>query len=215
MTITKRLTAAAAAVAFSSLLASAAPALAGTFTGVSTTASSTAPGATGVTYTLKYTTATALSGAVGDNLFHGSFPSTFSLPPCGAAASIACDGFITISINGVPQNVATFTGYYTQTFGNGLQIQLASSASVAANSNVVIAVSGNTNPAPFGTTPFLAFRSIMGGGNTIDQASPLPSFTAAVVPTPVPTMTEWAMILLGLAVAAGGVVAIMRRRLAA
>lgn len=211
-----RLTAAVAALVLSCLMASAGPALAGTLTGVSATASSTAPGATGVTYTLKYTTATALSGADGDNLFHGSFPSTFSLPPCGAAAPVSCNGFLTVSINGVPQNVATFTqGYFTNTFGNGLQVKLASSASVAANSNVVIAISGNTNPTPFDTSPFITFRSIANGGTPIDEASPLPSFTAAIAPQPVPTMTEWAMILLGLTLAGGAAVAITRRRIAA
>ena len=61
---------------------------------------------------------------------------------------------------------------------------------------------------------FECFDSDCGNASTLRFGYVQDSFAEAAV-TPVPTMTEWAMILLGLTLAGGAAVVIQRRRLAA
>ncbi|MNR47677.1 hypothetical protein D3C85_1668080 [compost metagenome] len=67
-----------------------------------------------------------------------------------------------------------------------------------------------TNPATPGSYPF-SFETTS-GGFLIGEASATLSIAA---PAPIPTMTEWAMILLGVLLAGSATLMIQKRRLAA
>lgn len=67
------------------------------------------------------------------------------------------------------------------------------------------------NSATPGVKPMVRFETADGGGHEIDRASPMPTVTI-IAPAPVPTMTEWAMILLTACLGGFAALTIQRRR---
>lgn len=179
-----------------------APAHAAILTNVSATASSTAPGATNVTYTLTYTTVTTLLGSDGDLLLLANFPSTIVLP---TTVGSGCESAISISIGGVSQNPSTLLGL-CETFDDEIVLELAASAAVTGGSTVQVTIPGATNPSPFPTAPFSRFQTFS-PIHAFDTANPLPTLEpATTTPTavPTPTLSEWALLALSLMIGAIG-----------
>lgn len=172
-------------------LALAVPGRAGTLINVSATASTAAPGATNVTYTLTYTTATAVTQF--DALLFAIFPTGATLPYLSTCTSV-----VAVSINGSPQNLATLLGGACTLGPNIIVLGLANGQSVAAGSTVQITISGGTNGNPFATAMFSDF------GTEEDSADPLPYLVGSVPTAAVstPTLSQWA--LLALAMMFGG-----------
>lgn len=189
------------------------PSFAGTLTNVIATASNTTAGATGVTYTLSFTTANTL--ARGEN-FLITFPATLVLPGFGSfiAPATSCDGNISISINGVPQTEATvINNSNCGTFANNrMQINLAQP--IPAGSAVVLTIPNGTNPIPFPTSAFTRLDTAQSNGTPIDAPAVLPALTAAapaaVAATPLPTLGDWTTGTIFAAIAAISVVSLRK-----
>lgn len=173
------------------VVALAAPVHAATLTNVSATASSTAPSATNVTYTLTFTTATTLNP--GNFLLLAIFPPGVTLP------STPCSSTISVSINSVAQNLATLLGGFCDLFPNAIQLALNAGQSVAAGSVVQVTIPGGTNGNPFPTSSLVLFET------EFDNASPLPTLVGAT-PTAVPTpvLNPWALLTLAFMLAGMG-----------
>ena len=171
-----------------------APARAANLVNVSTTASSTAPNATNVTYTLTFTTATALNEY--NRLLLALFPPDVSLP-----YTQPCSSTISVSINAVPQNVATLLGGVCSMAPNIIQLILGPGQSVSAGSIVQVTIPDGTNGNPFPTSSFLIFQT------QFDFASPEPTLgPATITPTAVPTpmLNPWALLALTLMIGGTG-----------
>lgn len=184
-------------------IALAAPAVAGTLTNVSAVASTNTAGATGVTYTLTYTIATAITPGVG--LLAASFPSNVTLPnisPGGAVGACAAAG-VTVTVNSVAQTLSTFLNSCTVASPGTVQLESGFSTTVTAGSTIVVTIPNGTNGNPFTASSFLSFET------EFDSASPLPTLGPAAPPAgpaPIgtPTLSEWAFIALAILIASLG-----------
>ena len=120
------------------------------------------------------------------------------------------NGEVTVSVDGTPL-VGSFPicGFYD---GNRTQISLPAGVTVAAGSNVVVTIPNtraSTGPT-FGTYS-VNLRTADLSGAEVDAPATAPTYSFGSAPTPVPTMTEWAMILFG-AILAGGAALFVQRR---
>lgn len=206
----KHLISAAALAAALSL--SAAAASAGTLTNVSVTLSDTRPSQP-TAVTVLYTTATVLTGSAqagyGDYLFvaNGFNGLTFTQGACGSD--------VTITVDGAPLPINTLQSCQLTSFPVRPQIQLKPGQTIPAGSNIRIVFNSNraTTSATLGTYSTNLFRTAIYVGNIIDQPATQPTYKIEVpAPAPVPTLTEWAMIGLGAALAGFAALTLQRRR---
>lgn len=173
-------------VAGAVLAASAGAASAGTLTNASVTLSNTATSQpTGVT--IRYTTATAL--IPGDNLLYTTFNGLTMVDGlCGAT--------VTATANGLPVSAGPLCQIFS---ANAIQFNLAPGQSVPAGALVVISVDQTrvTTSATPGLYATVALQSVTSVGAPIDTITTQPTYLiGGPPPVSVPTMSEWAMILL-------------------
>jgi len=188
-------------------LAIAAPgsAEAGALTNVQATASSLAAGATNVTYTLRYTTATPL--VAGDYLLDAFLPFQVGMESMSGPSNCAGDG-LTVTIDGAPQILTTLLQSCTAltAFPAINQVLLQLAQPVAAGSTIVATIPGGTNLDAL-TEPFFSFETADNSFVEIDGAAPLPLFA----PVTVPGVSGW--MALGFAcLLLGAALGVMRRR---
>ncbi len=201
-----------ATLAAAALTLTATAAFAAPMTDVSVTLSDTRPSQpTGVT--IRYTTATAISGGAqagyGDYLFVANEFGGVTL------TEGACGADVAITINGAPLAVNDLEQCQIAVVSRWLQIQLSPGQAIPAGSVVQIVLNSNraTTSATPGTYSTVYFRTAIYVGNIIDEPIPQPSYTIAIPgPAPVPTLTEWAMIGLGAALAGFAALTLQRRR---
>ncbi|MNU70483.1 hypothetical protein D3C71_598920 [compost metagenome] len=130
-----------------------------------------------------------------------TLPSAFTVSnPIGNCALIA------VTVDGAPASI-TECG---RGGGGQLFARLNNPIADGATVRVIYSSSLITNPATPGSYPF-SFETTS-GGFLIGEASATLSIAA---PAPIPTMTEWAMILLGVLLAGSATLMIQKRRLAA
>ena len=156
--------------------------------------------------TATYTTATALTP--GEFILMAGLPMNFT--KIGNANQISdCTG-VTLEVDGVVQSGGSAPT--CSLFTNGT-VAIWTSAPVAGGATVELHLDATrfATPATPGVKTFSAFRTAAAGGATIDEAVPMPSVTIAA-PAPVPTMTEWAMILLTIALGGFAALTIQKRR---
>ncbi|WP_333590537.1 IPTL-CTERM sorting domain-containing protein [Brevundimonas sp.] len=168
------------------LAASAGAASAGTLTNASVTLSNSATSQpTGVT--IRYTTATALTA--GDNLLISNFNGlTMVDGVCGAT--------VTITVNGLPHTPGSICAIYS---ASAIQINLDPLQSVPAGALVEISIAQTrvTTSATPGLYATVMFRTALSTGVAIDTPAAQPTYLVTAAPVvSVPTMSEWAMILL-------------------
>ncbi|WP_312784306.1 IPTL-CTERM sorting domain-containing protein [Brevundimonas sp.] len=125
------------------------------------------------------------------------------------ANQFSCTG-VTLKIDGAPQ---TFGGFDPCGLTLGGFVYVRAPALVPSGSDVEVQLASTfyRTPATPGVKTFTLFQTANGAGNTIDEASPMPSVTINA-PAAVPTMTEWAMILLTAALGGFAALTIQRRR---
>lgn len=181
-------------------------AFAGTLTNASLTLSNTAPSQP-TELNIEFTTATALDGStLSNNLFYGR------LDGLGIQTGTnLCGSTIIVTVNDAPF-AGPFSGCYTFS-SNGVQIILSATQTVATNSKVKIRVDQSlvTTPAAAGTYTPAKFATQLSSGTVLDAPLTNPSYTITA-PTPVPTLSEWAMILFGTVLAGAAALTIHRRR---
>lgn len=190
------------------LAVAAGSAYAGTLTNASVTLSNAAP-SSATTVTLRYTTETLLDGSTGNNnLLIATFP---GLTLTNDLLLAACPSSITVTANSIDIS----NGFnICATYGtDSIQLRLAPGQTVAAGSQIVVTIDSTrvATSSTAATYTASAFRTSTNGGATIDSPSPLPSYTIEV-PAPVPTLSEWAMMLFGTILAGGAALVIQRRR---
>lgn len=159
---------------------------------MSVTASSYSPGATGVTYTLTYTTATQIPG--GAILLFAEFPPEVSLPTVTTIPECVSDG-VTVRVNGVQQNISTFLN---ECLANASLVAMLVHAVLAAGSTVVVTIPDAVNGNPFIAAGFAFFNT------ATDTANPPPSVQPPAAPVGTPTVSQWAFIALALMIAGLG-----------
>lgn len=200
----------AAAVTAAALSMAASAAMAGTLTNVSMTLSNTAPSQP-TDINIQFTTATVLdSSGLADNLFYAQLGSGLVI----SDATDLCASTITVTVNNSP-----VPGAYgaCQTFApQGVQIALPANTVVAAGSVVKIKIDKTlvTTSSTLGTYSPTMFRTGTSGGGIVDAPLSMPTYTIsnAPPPAPVPTLTEWAMILLTAALGGFAALTVHKRR---
>lgn len=126
-------------------------------------------------------------------------PSTFTVAnPTGNCSPI------TVTVDGAPAAVSACGGG-----GGEIYTRITNPIPNGAAVRVIYSSSLITNPAAPGSYPFRVETT--SGGVVIGEASATLSIAA---PAPIPTLSEWAMIAMGLALAGGAALFIQRRRLA-
>lgn len=194
------------AFASAALCLAASPALAASLTSPSVTLSnygtsqSTSITASGVT-------TTALSA--GDLALRFSLPSDFTTSLSESDSS--CSG-LTLYVNGIAQAAHSFDPCLKSKW---LTVFMRASSPIAPGSTVEIRLASGyyTTPPTTGAKTFAIFHTAMNGsGTTIDDANPKPTVTIVSAPpaSPVPTLSEWA--LMGLATALAGLAAMRLQR---
>lgn len=179
-------------------------AFAGTLTNASVTLSTSAV-STPTTVTTAYTIETEMGVGSNTNILIATFPGlSLSNGNC-------TNGEVTVSVGGTPV-VGAFPicGLYS---GTSLQVSLPAGVTVPAGSAVVVTIPNTralTGPT-FGSYS-ADLRTADAQGGAIDTPATAPSYSFGSAPTPVPTMTEWAMILFGLILAGSAALYIQRRR---
>lgn len=184
-----------AAIAGAILAASAGAASAGTLTSASVSLSNTAASQP-TAVTIRYTTATALTA--GDNLLISNFDGL-------TLVNGACGATVTVTVNGLPHTPGSICAIYN---ANAIQINLDPLQSVPAGAVVEISIAQTraTTTAITGTYATTNFRTALSSGVAIDIPAPQPTYLiGGPPPVSVPTLSEWAMILL--TVALGGLAA--------
>lgn len=154
--------------------------------------------------TATYTTATAL--AANEFILKAQMPAGFTK----ATSQIDdCTG-VTLKVNGVVQSGAGALNCTLTTSGI-VWIWTRVPVAGGAVTEVNLDASLYRTPSTPGVKTFPSFETAQVSGATIDGAAPPPSVTI-VAPAPVPTMTEWAMILLTLALGGFAALTIQKRR---
>jgi|ThiBiot_300_plan_2_1041538.scaffolds.fasta_scaffold08888_2 hypothetical protein len=158
--------------------------------------------------TIRYTTATTLDApSLRRNLLIATFGGL-------AMTDGDCGADVTFTVNGAPLAPAALS-QCSVWGGNNVQFRLAAGASVAAGSNVEIVIDSArvTTTATSGLYGATTFRTAMDSGAPIDTPATQPTyFISTPPPASVPTLTEWAMILLTAALGGFAVLTIHRRR---
>lgn len=201
-----------AALAGAALSMAASTASAGTLTNVSVTLSDNRVSQP-TDVTVRFTTATALSGGAtpgyGDyvfvtNRFEGI---TMVTGPCNGDVVVRIDG-VALPASALDNCMLTISGF--------VQVQLKPGQSVPAGSDVEITVdkARMTTTSVSGIYATQIFRTAIYVGNIIDSpaAEPTYSIVAPPPPVPVPTLTEWAMIMLTAGLGGLAALTIHRRR---
>lgn len=192
-------------VAGAVLAASAGAASAGTLTSASVSLSNSAVSQP-TAVTIRYTTATALT--TGDNLLISNFNGL-------TLVNGACGADVTVTVNALPHATGPICSLYG---ANAIQINLGPLQSVPAGAVVEISIAQTrvTTTAITGTYATANFRTALSSGVAIDTPATQPTYLiGGPPPVSVPTLSEWAMILL--TVALGGLAALTlhnRRRTA-
>jgi hypothetical protein len=200
----------AAAVAGAALSMAASTATAGTLTNVSMTLSNTAPSQP-TDVNIQFTTASPLDGSgMQNNLFYARLDNGLAVNN----ATDLCSSTITVTVDDSP---LPGTYFQCQTFApDGIQISLPGNQTVAANSVIKIKIDKTlvTTSATPGTYTPSVFRTMNSIGIPIDAPQTIPSYTitSAPPPAPIPTLTEWAMILLTVALGGFAALTINKRR---
>jgi hypothetical protein len=158
--------------------------------------------------TIRYTTATTLdTPSLRTNLLLAEFSGL-------VITNGSCGADVTFTVNGTPLAPGALD-YCSVWNGNNVQFRLATGESVAAGSNVEIVIDSArvTTTATSGSYGAAAFKTATDGGATVDAPATLPTyFIGTPPPAPVPTMTEWAMILLTVALGGFAALTIHKRR---
>lgn len=176
---------------------------AGTLTNASVTLSGSEV-STPTTVTAAYTTETAMGSGANSNILIANFA---GLAFSGGACT---NGEVTVSVGGTPL-VGSFPicGLYS---GNSIQISLPTGVTVAAGSNVVVTIPNTrASTGPTLGTYSVNLRTAQSSGTAVDTPATAPTYSFGSAPTPVPTMTEWAMILFGAILAGGAAIFVQRR----
>jgi hypothetical protein len=193
-----------AAMTALAVAAVACPAAAGALTNTSVTLS-TANVSTPTTVTIAYTTETAMGTGSNTNILIGAFPGlAFTTGNC-------TNGEITLSVDGAPVG-GTFPicGLYG---GNSIQVSLPTGVTVPAGANVVVTVpNSRASTGSTGGTYSATIITAQSSGAAVDTATPAPTYAFGAAPAAVPTMTEWAMMILAMLLAGGAAVILQRRR---
>lgn len=155
--------------------------------------------------TATYTTATIVNP--GEYILMAGLPTGFT--KIGAVQINDCTG-VTLKVDGVLQsggNAPTCSLYM------GGVVSLQANATVAGGATVEVHLDATrfTTPATPGLKTFSGFSTASFFGDPINDAVPLPSVTIAA-PAAVPTLTEWAMILLTVALGGFAALTINKRR---
>lgn len=195
-----------AGLAGAALSMAASAASAGTLTNVSVTLSDNRVSQP-TDVTIRYTTETAVTG--GNYMFVTHRFGGLTM------ATGACAGDVVVTVNGATLP-ATDLDDCKLTVTGWLQIQLQPGRTVPANAAVVIVVDKarmTTSSTP-GTYQTQMLNSRTPGGFAIDSpaAEPTYSIVAPPPPVPVPTLTEWTMILLTAALGGFAALTIHKRR---
>jgi hypothetical protein len=160
---------------------------------------------TPTTLTVAYTTETAMGSGSNTNILIAAFPGL-------ALSDGACtNGEVAVSVGGTPL-VGAFPicGLYN---GNSIQISLPSGVTVPSGSNVVVTIpSTRASTGPTLGSYSANMRTAQSSGVAVDTPVTAPTYSFGAAPTPVPTMTEWAMILFGAFLAGAAALDIQRRR---
>lgn len=176
---------------------------AGTLTNASVTLSASDV-STPTTVTTAYTTATEMGTGLNSNILIASFAGL------ALSAGNCSNGEVTVSVGGTPL-VGAFP-ICTLFSGNSIQISLPTGVTVPAGSNVVVAIPNTrASTGPTIGTYSATLRTAQSSGTAVDTPATAPTYSFGSAPAPVPTMTEWAMILFG-AVLAGGAALFIQRR---
>ncbi|WP_426043080.1 IPTL-CTERM sorting domain-containing protein [Brevundimonas sp. TWP2-3-4b1] len=164
---------------------------------------------------ITYRTAATLVGAGGGA---GDYLLNFAVGVQGltlAAQSNCLPGSVSVTIGGAP---LAGTLHRCSISGNPsvseLNLILGAGQTVSAGSLIEVTIrssAASAGPTP-GTYSPSTFRTIYNSSTEVGTPAAPPTFTVNAPPAPVPTMTEWAMILLGLILAGGAAVLIQRRR---
>jgi len=201
----KKIVAAAAATALSLAASSA---LAGTLTNVSVSLSNNRVSQP-TDVTIRYTLATTLDADDGrNNLLIAEFSGL-------DMTNGSCGSDITFRVGGVPMAPSIFN-HCDIYAGKSVQFRLGSGGLIPAGSNVEIVIDKArvTTKATPGSYSAGRFQTAFGSGVALDEPAALPAYTItnAPPPAPVPTMTEWAMILLTAALGGFAALTIHKRR---
>ncbi|WP_298158455.1 IPTL-CTERM sorting domain-containing protein [Brevundimonas sp.] len=201
--LSRRLAGLGAAIALAFIAGSA---QAGTLTNVSVTLSNTATSSP-TTLTLNYTIATAMDGTTNNTLLIAGFPGLVMVD----GTENACPTSIIVSANGT--DISSNLSRCRIFGGNSVLLRLAPGASVPANAAIVVTIANtrvttSSTPGTYTANPFCTRDT---GADCIDEPSTLPSYTV-IAPTPVPTLSEWAMIVFGTILAGGTALYLQRRR---
>ncbi len=181
---------------------------AGTLTNVDITLSNTVVSSP-TSVTMSYTTATTLTGGTNNNnLLRAVLTGvTFGAASCGPNLVVTADGTnINSRLN------------FCQTFGaGGIQLRLAPGETISAGAEIEVTLASSvvtTGAAP-GVYPVSFFFTATDGGAAIDSPAVTPGVTlVSTPPAPVPTLSDWAVISLGLLLAGGAALTIQQRRFA-
>lgn len=158
------------------------PVTGGTLTNVSASASSTRTSASNVTYSVNFTTATAIPAM--NFLLNAYFPDGVEFPAMNDVND--CTGKVSLSLDGVPQTLSSVAAaclsFNAGSSKNGLQIN--NTNAIPANTQVSIQITGASNPSSAGASSFSLFKTALGSGASIDEPATLPSITYTTVSAP-------------------------------
>lgn len=193
---------AAATVAALSLAASSA--LAGTLVNPSVTLSNTGLSQP-TTITATYTTVADVPS--GEFMLRAMLPAGFTKITADQISD--CTG-VTLKVNNIVQTAGSAP---TCSLFTGGTLLIWTNALVPGGSSVEIHLASSlyATPSTAGVKSFTMFRTAEPNGTAIDDAVPMPSVTVGA-PAPVPTLTEWAMILLTVALGGFAALTINKRR---
>lgn len=198
----------AAAVTAAALSMAASTAMAGTLTNVSVALSdSRVSQPTDVT--IRYTIAIALDANDGrNNLLIANFDGL-------DMTNGSCGSDVKFTVNGATLPLSAFNHCDIYS-GKSVQFRLGAGGFIPAGSNVEIVidkarVTTNATPGSYGAAKF---QTAFGSGDALDEPADLPAYTItnAPPPAPVPTLTEWAMILLTAALGGFAALTVHKRR---
>lgn len=200
-----------AVIAAAALSMAATSASAGTLTNVSVTLSNTSVSQP-TDITIRFTTQTALTG--GSSVFQSHYLFATNGMRGLNLISGPCSSDITVRVGGVLFPNSKLEDCQISAVSLWVQIQLKTGENIPANSDIEIFIdkSRATTSATPGVYSTNIFRTMTPSGNIIDAPATEPTYTIVAAPAPVPTMTEWAMIGLGAALAGFAALTLQRRR---
>lgn len=200
-----------ATLAAAALSMAATTASAGTLTNVSVTLSNTRVSQP-TDITIRFTTQTALTG--GSSVYQSNYLFATNGMRGLNLISGPCGSDITVRVGGVPFPNSKLDDCQISAVSLWVQIQLKTGENIPANSDIEIFIdkSRATTSATPGVYSTNIFRTMTPSGNIIDAPVVEPTYTVVATPAPVPTLTEWAMIGLGMALAGFAALTLDRRR---